>query len=98
MVFGERAATHDRGRDRNARGLRKFAEFVRRVAADDTAAAIKDRPLGLFDQADDFVERDLTGVAAGVIAAKINFMGKDRLRVGLMDILCVINQDWSVPY
>src|SRR3954451_23007966 len=97
MVFGKRAAAHNGGGDRDSGGLGKFAEFVRRVAADDTAAAIKDRPLGFFDQADDLVQCDFTGVTAGIIAAKVNFMGKDRLRLGLLDILGDINNDRTGP-
>ena len=48
-----------RGRHGNVRGFGEFFQFRRRAAGDDAAAAIKHRAFGFFNQADDFVQRDV---------------------------------------
>ncbi len=47
----------------NLGGFSKFAQFLRRIAADDAAAAIEHRTFGLFDQADNFIQHQIVRAA-----------------------------------
>ncbi len=58
-VSGKTADAHERRRHGNVRRLGEFFQFRRRAARNDSAAAVKHRTFGLFDEADDFVQRDV---------------------------------------
>src|ERR1044072_2626329 len=97
MSLGKRATAHDRRRDRNLRGLGKSSQLVAGVPSNNSTAAIKNWPFGLFDQADDFVQHDVIGVQRTAIAAQSQFPWPDRLSLRLLNIFWNIDYHWTRP-
>ena len=98
MRLGKTADAHERGRHGDVRGLGELLEFRRRAAGDDAAADIEHGALGLLDEADDFVERDVVGFQVGLGVAAQTFLDlgerrPDGLRLDLLDVLGEINDD-----
>ena len=84
------------------RGLGEFLQFRRRAAGDDAAAAINHRALGLFDQPDDFVQRQVVGAQVGLVCSRADLFDlferrPDRLGLGLLDVLRHVNHHRAGP-
>ncbi len=62
----------DRRRHRNLRRLGKLQQFLRSLGRDNAATAIKHRALGLLDQADDFVKRQVICFLVRIVAAQMD--------------------------
>src|SRR5687768_16837970 len=87
MDLRKRADPHDRRGDRNLRRLHEAPQFIAGVAADDATTAVKHRPLGLFDQADDLVQFNIARPPVWIITAQRNLLRVYRLRLLLLNIL-----------
>ena len=72
MIFRKGATTHDGGRHGNASSLCEFAQLLGGVGADNSAAAVKDRALSLFNVANDFVQGHFAGAAIHVVTANLD--------------------------
>jgi hypothetical protein len=61
------------------------------IGSDDAASAIEHRTLRLFNQADDFIERQIVRLFIRIIAAQDHLGRPDGLGPGLLDVLWEIN-------
>ena len=95
--FREAADAHQRGGHGNLRGLGEGHQLSGRSAGDDAAPTVEHRPLGLGDEANDFVERQFVGRLVGVVAPKNDFRGPYRLGLGLLDVLWDVDDHRAGP-
>ena len=87
MSFRESPHAHNGCSHRDLCSLGEFGKLLGSVSGDNATAAIDERPFGILDQPNHFVNRQILGLLQRLIAAKFQRARIDRLSALVLDVL-----------